>query len=80
MKIRFKDLVFKDYLAKWEEQAIVDFNNGYGVSIGKADTNLYDVIVFKNDSSYFDTIIEKEEHLNCLRSKVDLILNRIQNI
>lgn len=78
-KIMFNDLVFKDHLAEWEEQAIVDFDNGYGVSVGKTDTDLYDVIVFRVNPAYDNTISMEDIQLNLTKIKVDLILLNTQN-
>lgn len=86
----FKDLEFKEHqLAKFykgAKQAIMEFENGFGVSVifgscfysNGIDT--YEVAVLKNGSLCYDTIITSDVLGGLTESEVSEVIQKVQNL
>lgn len=86
----FKDLEFKEHqLAKFykgAKQAIMEFENGFGVSVifgscfysNGIDT--YEVAVLKNGSLCYDTIITSDVLGGLTEFEVSEVIQKVQNL
>ena len=83
---KFRDLEFELHPAGFGSQAIIHFENGYGVSVVSgeiyyaSEDNPYEVAVLKNGRLCYDTEITDDVIGYCDRYDVENIMEKVQKL